>query len=114
MNKEIRNVTKIMDCMTPGWKNDFDWNMLFAKHTLVYCYATLRRKGYLFLNEVYQQLGFPLTKEGQFLGWVCNDTIDEEFVWTIKPALENGNNNVVITFKNLCNIIFELPSEEEL
>lgn len=30
----------------------------------------LRADGYLFLNDVYQMLGFPRTSEGQIVGWV--------------------------------------------
>jgi hypothetical protein len=30
----------------------------------------LRAEGYLFLNDVYEMLGIPRTREGQIVGWV--------------------------------------------
>lgn len=33
----------------------------------------LRLDGYVFLNDVYERLGMPKTKEGQILGWMYDD-----------------------------------------
>ena len=33
----------------------------------------LKRNGYLFLNDVYEMLGFPKTKEGQVAGWIYDE-----------------------------------------
>lgn len=53
-----------------NWSRD-DWRNVF----LVQCqqnYANdlLRARGYVFLNEVYEMLGLPKTKEGQIVGWL--------------------------------------------
>ena len=33
----------------------------------------LRRKGHLYLNEVYDMLGIPRTKAGQIVGWIYDE-----------------------------------------
>lgn len=38
-----------------------------------WCNDLLNARGYLFLNEVYQMLGFEPVKEGQVVGWVKNN-----------------------------------------
>ena len=33
----------------------------------------LKADGYLFLNDVYDELGIPRTKPGQIVGWIYNE-----------------------------------------
>lgn len=53
-----------------NWKADPEMNM-FTLHCIQdMANARLKAKGVLFLNEVYEMLGFPATKAGQVVGWV--------------------------------------------
>ena len=40
----------------------------------------LNTKGYLFLNDVHRQLGFPDTKAGQIVGWIADATQGDGYV----------------------------------
>lgn len=52
---------------------DPEYSLKFLKDQQRYATEKLKAKGYLFLNEVYEMLGIPLTKDGALVGWVYND-----------------------------------------
>lgn len=52
-----------------AWTNDPEVNLAFLRAQQAYANDLLNVKGYLFLNEVYKQLGLPETKAGQVVGW---------------------------------------------
>lgn len=53
-----------------NWNRNNEYNMMFLKAQQQYANDLLRAKGRLFLNEVYEMLGFPPSKAGQVVGWV--------------------------------------------
>lgn len=52
------------------WKKDDGYNAMFIKDIQCWANDKLKADGLLFLNEVYEALGFPKTKEGQIYGWI--------------------------------------------
>lgn len=62
--------SKIFDKLNPNWENTPEYNMLFLKAQQSYANDLLIAKGYLFLNDVYEMLGFPRTIAGQSVGWL--------------------------------------------
>lgn len=54
---------------TNQYVGDLEHNMYFLKSQQAAAQHTLWSRGYLFLNEVYDMLGFPQTKAGQMVGW---------------------------------------------
>lgn len=64
---------KIFDATNPNWTNDPEYNMMFLKAQQNYANDLLRVKKYLFLNDIYEALGFPRTKAGQIIGWVYDE-----------------------------------------
>ncbi len=54
----------------PNWYDDPYFNMQFLKCQENYFNMLLNTRGYVYLNEVYDHLGFPLTSEGQLVGWM--------------------------------------------
>lgn len=57
-----------------NWENDNEYNLMFLKAQERYANDLLKAKGMLFLNDVYEMLGLPITKAGQIVGWVYDKT----------------------------------------
>lgn len=69
--------------LNPYFEEDAELNMMFLKSRQLYANQQLIAKGRLFLNDVYEMLGFDRTREGQIIGWVydpenpnCNNCVD--------------------------------------
>lgn len=56
--------------LNPHWEPNNEYNIMFIKAQENYANDLLRAKKRLFLNDVYEMLGFPRTKAGQVVGWV--------------------------------------------
>ena len=56
-----------------GWSKDPEFNLMFLKSQQEYCTKILQTRGYLYLNEVYELLGFPKTAAGQTIGWIYDE-----------------------------------------
>lgn len=70
------------DESNPYWEKDGNYNRMFLLAQQQYANDKLRANGYLFLNDVLDDLGIPRTKAGQIVGWVYN------------PNNPNGDNYV--------------------
>lgn len=64
------------------WQNDPNYNMTFLLGRQHEANTMLKLNKHLFLNEVYDLLGVPRTKAGQYVGWVYD------------PADPRGDNRV--------------------
>lgn len=79
-------VDKLPDCMVVAgtsiyarwfdeenryWQNDMGTNIFFLRSQQNYSNDMLRLRGHIFLNEIYDMLGLPRTKEGAIVGWVA-------------------------------------------
>lgn len=113
MSEKTYSVVKTINHRSYLWKNDREYNERNVRCALDDCYDLFKSKGYLFLNRVYLKLGLPLTKEGQTSGWVYNEQIKNDILWTIWHK-NDKEVDVHITFEPLENILDALPSEEEL
>jgi hypothetical protein len=56
--------------LNPHWEPNNEYNLMFIKAQENYANDLLKAKKRLFLNEVYEMLGLPVTKAGQVVGWV--------------------------------------------
>lgn len=84
----VETVTKVYDGETSrNWSPDPDINVLFLRHVRNHCYDVLKYRGYLFLNDVLDELGIPRTSRGQLIGWLNTET--GEF-WTYEYREEEG------------------------
>lgn len=78
----IDDTSKIWYEGNPGWSKDPEFNLMYLKKQQAYANDLLKSRGYLFLNEVYEILGFPRTAAGQQIGWIYDEKnpIGDNFV----------------------------------
>lgn len=62
--------SRYFDSSALGWVDDYDHNIYTLRGYQSYANDRLKANGYLFLNDVYDDLGFPRTKAGQIVGWL--------------------------------------------
>lgn len=62
--------SKLFDEHNVNWESTPEYNFMFLKLRQSTFNQRLQAKGHLFLNEVYDDLGFERTKEGAVVGWI--------------------------------------------
>ena len=83
----------------PGWTKDPVYNLKYLKLQQAQASKRLELQGYLFLNDVYEMLGFPKTADGQVLGWIYDKAhpVGDNFV---DFGIYDIHNNQKIKFVN--------------
>lgn len=66
----------IFDEFNQNWHRDPTYNMHFLTMQQTWFNDKLRINGHVFLNEVYDALGFPRTSAGAVVGWLRRDKDD--------------------------------------
>lgn len=56
-----------------GWTDNAETNLFTLHQVQNYANEKLQKRGYLFLNEVYEMLGFQTTQAGQVVGWIYDE-----------------------------------------
>ena len=69
----VSQYARFFDDNSVYWRKDSEYNMNFLKIQQYYCDHLLRARGHLYLNEVYDVLGIPRTKEGAVVGWIYDE-----------------------------------------
>lgn len=64
---------RIFDESHPDWKKDAELNAYYLSARQAQANDTLKSQGHLFLNEVYDMLGFKRTKAGAVVGWIYDE-----------------------------------------
>ncbi len=89
---------RFFDESSPAWTKDAGYNFAYLIQQQRYANDLLKKRGYLYLNEVYDMLGIPKTKEGQVIGWVYDkdNPIGDNFVdFGIYNIHRDGNRGFV-------------------
>ena len=60
---------KIFDEFNTNWSKDSEYNRIWLQGMQARLNDLLIANGYVFLNDVYDTLGFPKTQAGQVVGW---------------------------------------------
>lgn len=53
----------------PSWETDRELNWIFLRSTQAYYNELLMARGYVFLRDIFERLGIPVSKESLVVGW---------------------------------------------
>jgi hypothetical protein len=67
---------RFFDESNRNWVRTNSHNQMFINTQQTYANQLLQSRGHVFLNEIYDALGLPRTKEGQLVGWVLGNGDD--------------------------------------
>lgn len=95
----ISPYARIFEATNNNWSDNPSANLFWLQSQEKFANQKLRADGFLFLNDVYQSLGFPRTSDGQVVGWVynpddANHEGDNYVDFGIYDLLHNGDKKV--------------------
>lgn len=97
--KTLSQYSVVFDDCCDVWTKNKCANLMFINRIEAYCNDILRSRRWLFLRDVYEWLGLPITKESCIVGWIYEDNnrFGDNFVkFDIR---EDGDNpNIAIDF----------------
>lgn len=105
------------DEFNPNWTRGSEgphYNQMFLRCQQQFANDMLRARGYVFLNDVYEMLGFPRTKAGQIVGWVIDGGNSDNYIdfgifkgneWDTKQFLRGYETSVRLDFNVDGNIL---------
>lgn len=98
----ISETAVVFDETNPNWDHNPNFSLTFLRAQEQYANNILHNRGHIFLNEVYDMLGFDHTPIGALVGWV--DGLGDGYVdfglYNLKNektrAFINGKENVIL------------------
>ena len=118
--------SRIFDnCNAPDqFEKDGSANYLFIRAQMLHLQDKLKANGYLFLNDVYKALNFPITLAGQSAGWIYdyNDPENTQIFFegfdveevnnspAVRDLMNGYENSIIINFLNVRDdILTDIP-----
>lgn len=104
---------RFFDSTNPNWDKNPQFSMMFLRGQQNILNDILHTRGHVFLNEVYDALGFPHTPQGAVLGWIDgegDDCIDFGLYDQNKENVRrfvNGLDNVILLEFNHDGVIWD-------
>ena len=107
--------TRWYDDRNPNWRRDSDSNYLFLKGVQSHVNRLLEIRGHVFLNDVFDGLHMPRSREGAVTGWLRDSPngdgiIDFGFMTSNDPhtvAFRNGTEKTVLLNFNIDGPIWD-------
>lgn len=107
---------KWFDESCPNYERNPEMNLMFLKHQEQYANDKLQMQGHLFLNEVYDLIGFPHTRAGAVTGWVVDNPNGDDFVdfgiyngdYEMNRAFINGTESSLLLDFNVQGVVWDL------
>lgn len=104
---------RFFDSSNPNWDKNPTFSMMWLRGQQNILNDILHTRGHVFLNEVYDVLGFPHTPQGAVLGWIDgegDDCIDFGLYDPNKESVRrfvNGVDNVIMLEFNHDGVIWD-------
>lgn len=72
----VSDYARIFDGQNPNYRNDNDYNLYFLRQQQAFFNDKLIVDGFVYLNDVYEALGYPKTMAGQVVGWIYKKDVN--------------------------------------
>lgn len=107
---------RFFDEYNPNWSKDASQNMFFLTMVQNQMNDILKSRGHLFLNEVYDALGFERSSAGQLVGWVYNQNVGDDYIdfdifrfdQSEKRDFVNGEERSILLDFNVAGVVYDL------
>lgn len=116
--KDMSQYARYFDDSSREWTKSPEYNKSFLIGQQNYFNNLLQGRGHVFLNEVYDALGFKRSRAGQMVGWIydpdSNDRdnyIDfgmQDLMYQPCRDFVNGYNNMILLDFNVDGVIYDL------
>ena len=97
-SQSIYGKTFNRDC--PDWTNSRLANLLYLKNMEDYYNIMLKVRGFVFLKDIYEKLGFPITKASLVVGWFYDENnafVDNRIDFDL-PRMTEGDVDIPVDF----------------
>ena len=81
-----------------NWEKNNTWSLLFLKNVENWANDFLLARGYIFLNDIYDRLGFDRTPAGQVVGWLNKGEGDNYVDFKIHDHTSDEQPHIQIDF----------------
>lgn len=109
---KLSQYARIFDESNANYVKDAEINRIFVQCQQNYFNTLLQVRGHVFLNEVYQHLGFEHSSAGSIVGWVINKDGDNYIDFGLFEAHSsrfiNGDERAIILDFNVDGVIWNL------
>jgi hypothetical protein len=92
---EYSGYHRMFDKYNVNWEPDYRQNRFWLREVVSHFNDVLRLRGYVFLNEVYEHLGYERTEAGQMVGWIRGAEQTGDGNGYISFGLERNTDNAV-------------------
>lgn len=109
---------KVFDKNSRNWDQRPEYNLIFLRAQQNYANDQLKANGHLLLNDVYESLGMPRTKEGCVVGWVLDnprggDNYVDFGIWSDKDmdrflSFMTDRNGAIWIDPNVDGVVYDL------
>jgi hypothetical protein len=91
---------RVFDETNEQWQDEPGFNQFFLTQTQAHMNDRLSHFGHVFLNEVYDALGFERTQEGSVVGWILSEEGDNYIDFNMYDLSNQAKRNFINGYEN--------------